>query len=153
MGRRAFRRSVSDAAMGSVKPQLAYKTARYGTELTVVDRWFPSSQIHHGCIQPDGTPCRLTGKGHIDKQLVCPLTGQLVDRDRNAALNLRDWPDYASCGPVGTTAPSVPRPTTVGTGHGADAGSSGAGGASRSPLLDEAGSGEATTQTPQGDAA
>ena len=72
----------------------------------------------------------------------------------NAALNLRDWPDYASCGPVGTTAPSVPGPTTtVGTGHGADAGSSGAGGAPVRPRSSGAGSGEAKTQTPQGDAA
>jgi putative transposase len=155
MGRRAFRRSVSDAAMGLVKPQLAYKTARYNTVLTVADRWFASSQIHHGCTTPDGTPCRLIGKGHIDKKLVCPITGEVVDRDRNAALNLRDWPDHASCGPVGTTAPSVPGPTepSVGTGHGADAGSSGAGGASRSPHPGEAGSGETATQTPQGEAA
>jgi putative transposase len=154
MGRRAFRRSVSDAAMGLVKPQLAYKTARYGAVLTVADRWFASSQIHHGHTNPDGTACRLIGKGHIDKHLVCPLTGDVVDRDRNAALNLRDWPDYASCGPVRTTAPSVPGPTNhVGTGHGAGAGSSGAGGASVRPRPREAGSGEATTQTPQGDAA
>jgi len=154
MGRRAFRRSVADAAMGLVGPQLAYKTARYGAVLAVADRWFASSQVHHGCIQPDDTPCRLIGKGHIDKKLVCPPTGEVVDRARNAALNLRDWPDYASCGPVGTTAPSVPGPTEgpVGTGHGADAGSSGAGGASRSPHPSEAGSGEARTQTPQGEA-
>jgi len=155
MGRRAFRRSVTDAAMGLVKPQLASKTARFGTVLTSADRWFPSSQIHHDHTTPDGTPCRLVGKGRIDKKLVCPLTGEVVDRDRNAALNLRDWPDYASCGPVGTTAPSVPGPTgpSVGTGHGADAGPSGAGGATRSPHPGEAGSGEARTQTPQGDAA
>jgi putative transposase len=134
MGRRAYRRAVSDAAMGLVGPQVAYKTTRYGAVLTVADRWFPSSQIHHGHTTPDGTPCRLLGKGRIDKELVCPLTGEVVDRDRNAALNLRDWPDYASCGPVGTTAPSVPGPTDqVGTGHGADAGSSGAGGASVRP--------------------
>ncbi|MGH7734254.1 MAG: IS607 family element RNA-guided endonuclease TnpB, partial [Gemmatimonadales bacterium] len=154
MGRRAFRRSVSDAAMGLVEPQLAHKTARHGAMLTVADRWFASSQIHHGCTQPDGTPCRLIGKGRVDKHLVCPLAGEVVDRDTNAACNLRDWPDHASCGPVGTTAPSVPGPTTsVGTGHGADAGSSGAGGASRRHHPREAGSGEARTQTPQGDAA
>ncbi|HWS92223.1 MAG TPA: IS607 family element RNA-guided endonuclease TnpB, partial [Mycobacterium sp.] len=111
MGRRAFRRSASDAAMGQVKPQLVYKTARFGSVLTVADRWFASSQIHHGHTTPHGAPCWLIGKGHIDKTLVCPLTGEVVDRDRNAALNLRDWPDYASCGPVGTTAPSVPGPT------------------------------------------
>lgn len=154
MGRRAFRRSVSDAAMGLIRPQLAYKTIRHGSTLTVADRWFPSSQIHHGCTQPDGNPCRLEGKGRIDKHLVCPTTGQVVDRDRNAALNLRDWPDTASRGPVGTTAPSVPRPTTrVGTGHGTDTAQRGAGGASVRPRPREARRGEAKTPTPQGDAA
>ena len=154
MGRRAYRRAVSGAAIGSIRPMLAYKTARYGGEVVVADRWFPSSQIHHGCTAPDGTPCRLVGKGRIDKSLVCPHTGGVVDRDHNAARNLRDWPDHASCGPVRTTAPSVPGPTaSVGTGHGADAGSSGAGGAPRRPHPRGAGSGEARTQTPQGDAA
>jgi putative transposase len=154
MGRRAFRRSVSDAAMGLVKPQLAYKTARFGGVLTMADRWFASSQLHHGCQQPNGTPCRLVGKSRVDKKLVCPTTGDVVDRDRNAARNLRDWPDHASCGPVGTTAPSVPGPTgpSVGTGHGADAGSSGAGGAPVRPHPRRAGGGEARTQTPRGDA-
>jgi putative transposase len=148
MGRRAFRRAVSDAAMGAVKPQLVYKTARGGGVLTVADHWFASSQIHHGCIAPDGTPCRLTGSGRIDKHLVCPSTGEVVDRDRNAARNLRDWPDHASCGPVRATAPSVPGPTTqVGTGHGADAGPSGAGGASVRPHQREARSGEARTRS------
>ena len=155
MGRRAFRRAVSDAAMGAIRPLLAYKTIRCGGTLTVADRWFASSQIHHGHTLPDGTPCRLAGNGKVDKQLECPQTGELVDRDINAARNLRDWPDHASCGPVRATAPSVPGPTTpvVGTGHGADAGSSGAGGASVRPRPRGAGSGEAKTQTPQGDAA
>jgi putative transposase len=153
MGRRAYRRAVCDTAMGAVGPLLAYKTTRHGGVLTVADRWFASSQIHHGCSAPDGTPCRLAGRGRIDKQLVCPRTGQLVDRDHNAARNLRDWPDNASCGPVRTTAPSVPGPTTtVGTGHGADAGSPGAGGASVRPRPRGARRGEAKTQTPQGDA-
>jgi putative transposase len=154
MGLRGYRRAVSDAAMGSIRPMLVYKSARYGGELVVADRWFPSSQIHHGCTAPGGSPCRLVGKGRIDKSLVCPHTGDVVDRDHNAARNLRDWPENASCGPVGTTAPSVPGPTTtVGTGHGADAGSSGAGGASVRPRSRGARRGEARTPTPQGDAA
>jgi putative transposase len=155
MGRRAFRRSISDAAIGAIRPQLVYKTGRHGSTLTVADRWYASSQIHHGHTLPDGTPCRLAGKGKVDKQLMCPQTGELVDRDINAARNLRDWPDHASCGPVRATAPLVPGPTTalVGTGHGGDAGSTGADGASVRPRPSGAGSGEAKTQTPQGDAA
>ncbi len=155
IGRRAFRWSISDAAMGLITPMLAYKTVRHGSTLIVADRWFASSQIHHGCTEPDGTPCRLKGKGLIDKHLVCPQTGEAIDRDRNATLNLRDWPESASCGPVGTTAPSAPGPTTpvVGTGHGADTGTCGAGGASVRPRTRGAGRGEAKTPTPQGDAA
>ena len=44
---RAFRRAVSDAALGAIKPQLVYKATRNSGTLTVADRWFPSSQIHH----------------------------------------------------------------------------------------------------------
>ena len=101
MGRRAFRRSVSDAALGQVRPMSVYKAERSGSKLTVADRWFPSSQVHHGC------GCRLIAAHKLDKMLVCALTGELVDRDINAAKNLRDWPDHASCGSVGATAPFV----------------------------------------------
>ena len=104
MGRRAYRRALADAALGLVRPMLVYKTARYGGELKLADRWFPSSQIHHGHTHPDGTFCRLVGSGRIDKHLVCPHTGVSVARDHNAALNLRDWPDT----PV--VAQSEPRP-------------------------------------------
>jgi putative transposase len=99
----------------------------------------------------------------MDKQLKCPQTGEVVDRDANAARNLRDWPDHASCGPVRATAPSVPGPTetSVGTGHGADAGTSaGADGASvrPRPAGPEAARPEPNRRqrrggTPQGDAA
>ena len=103
MGRRAFRRSVSDAALGRIRPMLEYKCHRHGSTLTVVDRWFPSSQIHHGC--DDG--CKLTGiRSKLDKQLMCPSTGEFVDRDVNAALNLRDWTLSQSNSPVRTVAPS-----------------------------------------------
>ncbi len=101
MGRRAFRRSVSDAALGQVRPMATYKAERCGSKLTVADRWFPSSQIHHGC------GCRLIAEHKLDKMLACAVTGELVDRDINAALNLRDWPGHASCGSVGATAPFV----------------------------------------------
>ncbi|MHB8325443.1 MAG: zinc ribbon domain-containing protein, partial [Candidatus Dormibacteria bacterium] len=118
MGRRAFRRSVSDAALGRIRPQLSYKMAWRGSEPTVADRWFASSQIHHGC------GCRLIAKHKLDKMLVCAVTGELVDRDRNAAQNLRDWPDIASqSGVVDAAAPFVPGPWSPdpGTGGGSDA--------------------------------
>jgi putative transposase len=101
MGRRAFRRSVSDAARGSIRPKLTYNLHWQEGKLTVADRWFPSSKLHHGC------GCRLVEPHRLAKQLVCATTGELVDRDINAALNLRDWPEYklASYSSVGAVAP------------------------------------------------
>jgi len=128
MGRRAFRRSVSDAALGQIRPQLTYKMEWRGTTLTVANRWFASSKIHHGCS------CRLIEPKKLAKQLVCAVTGELVDRDINAALNLRDWPDHASCGSVGATAPKPSSPTGSGGGLGSDARPSGAGGGDVRPL-------------------
>jgi putative transposase len=85
MGRRAFRRSVYQAGLGRVRPTLAYKTSWAGGQLVVADRWLASSKTHHGC-----------GGYLADLRLgqrvwVCPACGQLVDRNANAALNLRDW--------------------------------------------------------------
>jgi putative transposase len=99
MGRRAFRRSVSDAALGRIRPQLTCKMAWRGLAPTVASRWFASSKIHHGC------GCRLMEPRKLGRLLVCVETGELVDRDINAALNLRDWPDHASRSTVGAAAP------------------------------------------------
>ncbi len=90
MGRRSFRRSVTQAGIGQVRPLLTYKCPREGGRLVVADRWFASSKTHHGC-----------GGYRADLRLGermwhCPRCGALVDRNANAALNLRDW-----TGPVG----------------------------------------------------
>ncbi len=85
MGRRAFRRSVYQAGIGKVRPLLAYKCSAAGGRLLVADRWFASSKTHHGC-----------GGYLADLKLgqrvwACPKCGARVDRNANAALNLRDW--------------------------------------------------------------
>jgi len=134
MGRRAFRRSVSDAALGMFRPQLSYKSLRSGAEIVVAGRWWPSSQIHHGC------GCRLIAPAKLAKVLFCAVTGEAVDRDINAALNLRDWPEQnASCGSVGATVPSgYPGPSyQTGTDPGSDVGLAGAGGVAVRPLSRE----------------
>jgi putative transposase len=85
MGRRAFRRTVAQAGLGRVRPTLAYKCQWVGGQLQVAGRWFASSKTHHGC-----------GGYQADLKLgervwVCPGCGNLVDRNANAARNLRDW--------------------------------------------------------------
>jgi putative transposase len=109
MGRRAFRRSVADTGLGRLSPILGYKSERGQTMLTVADRFFPSTKLHHGC---GGT---LVGK-KLAKILTCEICGDEVDRDHNAAKNLRDWPEHnASPGPVGASALSDPGPPEGGT--------------------------------------
>jgi putative transposase len=130
MGRRAFRRSVFDAALGMAGPMLEYKKARTGTVVIKADRWFASSQIHHGC------GCRLPARTKIAKQLVCTVSSETVDRDINAAKNLRDCPEakYVSYGSVGAVASVDTRADRkVGTDPGSDAGPSGAGGVAIRP--------------------
>jgi putative transposase len=85
MGRRAFRRSVYQAGLGRIRPTLTYKTSWGGGRLVVADRWFASSKTHHGC---GGYHADL---GLTDRVWVCPACGKPVDRNANAALNLRDW--------------------------------------------------------------
>jgi putative transposase len=85
MGRRGFRRSVYQAGIGQVRPTLAYKTSWAGGRLLVADRWFASSKTHHGC---GGYLADLSLHQRV---WVCPKCGVLVDRNANAALNLRDW--------------------------------------------------------------
>jgi putative transposase len=85
MGRRAFRRTVSQAGIGRVRPTLAYKCPALGGGLVVADRWFGSSKSHHGC---GGYRADLKLG---DRVWSCPSCGRLVDRNANAALNLRDW--------------------------------------------------------------
>jgi transposase len=80
-----FRRSVYQAGLGQVRSTLAYKTSWAGGRLVVADRWFASSKTHHDC---GGYLADLSLRQRV---WVCPACGRLVDRNANAALNLRDW--------------------------------------------------------------
>ncbi|KKE99195.1 IS607 family element RNA-guided endonuclease TnpB [Mycolicibacterium obuense] len=97
-GARARRRGLSDAALGTPRRHLSYKTAWYGSQLVVADRWFPSSKTCHACghVQDIGWAehwtCDRTGGG-------CGATHQ---RDDCAAINLARYEEPDSVvGPVG----------------------------------------------------
>jgi putative transposase len=122
MGRKAFRRHVSDAAMGAFRPLLSYKAPQHGCDLVIADRWFASSWRHHGCTDPDGNQCWLIARHKMDKMLLCPVTGEQVDRDDNAADNLRDWPDLpvdaqSERRPRSSARPETPQPGDGGLDH------------------------------------
>ena len=93
-GARARRRGLSDAALGTPRRQLSYKTAWYGSQLVVADRWFPSSKTCHVC-----------GHGQDigwDEHWQCEACLASHQRDDNASINLARYEEPVSVvGPVG----------------------------------------------------
>jgi putative transposase len=86
---RSLRRSFNSSMMGMILQQLKYKALEYHT----VDRFFPSTK-----------KCSVCGavKPHIDlseRVYKCEHCGAVIDRDLNAALNLKN------AGPVRPVAP------------------------------------------------
>jgi putative transposase len=75
--------SVSDSGMGELRRQLTYKSEWYGSTLVVADRWFPSSKLCSGCGAIKDT---LSLSERLYNCDVCSLS---LDRDLNAAINLR----------------------------------------------------------------
>jgi putative transposase len=79
---RQLARAISDCGWGEFRRQLAYKCERYGRELVVIDRWYPSSKTCSAC-------------GHLLAELSlstrtwqCPSCRARHDRDVNAAKNI-----------------------------------------------------------------
>ena len=93
-GSRARRRGLSDAALGTPRRHLSYKTGWYGSQLVVADRWFPSSKTCHAC-------------GHVqdigwDETWHCDHCAARHQRDDCAAVNLARYEEPDSVvGPVG----------------------------------------------------
>jgi putative transposase len=76
-------KSSNDNGFGMLKTFLAYKLAEQGKPLIVIDKWYPSSKTCHTC-------------GEVNKELAlsdrvwtCKKCGAEIDRDVNAALNIR----------------------------------------------------------------
>jgi putative transposase len=89
--------AVSDASLSEFHRQLRYKAAWYGGRVVVVDRFFPSSKIHNAC---GGYKVDLS---LADRVWTCPACGEQVDRDLNAARNIRDEALRLSASPVVAT--------------------------------------------------
>jgi putative transposase len=80
---RSLGRLLADAGMGELCRQLAYKSAWYGSTVVVADRFYPSSKTCSGCGVVKDT---LTLS---ERFFECDACGLFVDRDENAAINLR----------------------------------------------------------------
>ena len=77
-------RAVSDVSFYEIRRQLEYKALYRGGEITVADRFFPSSKLcsQCGCIKTDLTLS--------DRVYICDC-GLTLNRDENAARNLLNY--------------------------------------------------------------
>lgn len=88
MKNRHLARAVAECKFYEFRAKLTAKCREYGIELRTANRFYPSSKTCHEC-------------GHVkrdlklsDRTYVCPECGNMIDRDYQAALNLRDVEEY-----------------------------------------------------------
>lgn len=76
--------SIQELNFSEFKRMLEYKANWYGRKLVFVDRFYPSSKTCNHCGYVN-KKLKLS-----DRQWVCPNCGEIIERDYNAALNIRD---------------------------------------------------------------
>lgn len=87
---RCLARALSDASLSEIHRQLAYKSKWNGVEFIKADRFYPSSKLCSGCgVKKDSMPLS-------ERMYCCEACGLEIDRDLNAAINLKMWPTVAS---------------------------------------------------------
>jgi len=77
-------RAIANVNFGELRRQIEYKARWRGSEVVVADRWYPSSKTcsHCGSIRDE---LKLS-----ERIFRCPECGFEIDRDLNAAINLRN---------------------------------------------------------------
>jgi len=78
-------RSVADMSFFEFRRQLEYKAQQYGVKIVVADQWFASSKTCNRCGHKKAD---LTLN---DRKWKCENCGIELDRDGNAAINLRKY--------------------------------------------------------------
>ena len=76
--------SIQEMNFGEFRRMLEYKASWYGRVVVKVDRFYPSSKTcnHCGYIKKD---LKLS-----ERKWICPVCGEVIDRDYNASCNIRD---------------------------------------------------------------
>ena len=77
-------RKVHDLSYYAFQQMLIYKCERYGKKVIKIGRFEPSSQICSCCGHRQKMPLE-------DRTYECPTCGSTMDRDVNAAINIRNF--------------------------------------------------------------
>jgi len=85
MGRnRRLSKAINDGAIGELLRQIRYKVQWRGGRVVLADRFYPSSKTCSGCG-------RVKAELGLDERIYrCDACGLVLDRDHNAAINLRN---------------------------------------------------------------
>ena len=78
-------KSVLDIAFGEFRQWLEWEAQKHDCYVCVADKWFASSKTCHECGHKNESLALS------DRVWTCPSCGAELDRDRNAAINLRKW--------------------------------------------------------------
>lgn len=78
-------KAIQEQNFYKFRKYLTYKCLGYGVQLVIADRFYPSTKIMSCC----GHKLRYVSLS--DRTLVCPSCGKVIDRDLNAAINLRNY--------------------------------------------------------------
>ncbi|MBE7009607.1 MAG: transposase [Ruminococcaceae bacterium] len=76
-------RAVADASFFEFRRELEYKAAWYGRTVSVIDTFYPSSQLCSACGYRNADT-----KNFNVREWTCPVCGKHHDRDVNAAINI-----------------------------------------------------------------
>jgi putative transposase len=87
---RPLARHIADAGWGTFRQMVDYKASWYRTELLIAPRWFPSTRTCSSC------GWHWAEMALSDRVFRCPHCGVVMDRDRNAAVNLAAWANAES---------------------------------------------------------
>ena len=75
-------RKVSDIAWSQFVNMLTYKAIEQGKFVLKIDRFYPSSKLCHNCGYKN------EALNLSDRKWICPVCGEVLDRDINAAKNI-----------------------------------------------------------------
>jgi len=75
-------KAIAQQGLYEFKHMIQYKCERQGTEFVEADKWYPSSKTCSECGH-EKTKLSLS-----ERQFRCECCGTVMDRDKNAALNL-----------------------------------------------------------------
>ena len=78
-------KKIQDFGFVNLVKKLTYLARRYGTQIVFVDRFFPSSQLCNACDYQNPALKDLK-----IREWICPVCGEVHERDLNASKNILD---------------------------------------------------------------